>query len=317
MLTGEPDKRPGRGPVAARPSTPARSASPGSRSCPRKGSTAGSCSTPSSPGAAATGWTIEAGPLIEFRPAALPDWIWLWEGDQETISGFVTEFVRQVVQRYRGKVPLWHVVHRPASQEILGLSEEEQIRITARADPGRPAGRPVGPAQHRHRPALGRMDELQPLPARPASPLRLSAPVGPGDLQRRRSRSPRATPAREATSATSSSSPGCWTSTRCSTSRSTCPWRSPRRPAPTRRPTRAIQVDVAQWPAPPDEALQSTWGARWLALARRQAVRPLGDLAAGQRRLPHVYPHGGLFRADNTPKPIFPWLQSLRQDVIA
>ena len=32
---------------------------------------------------------------------------------------------------------------------------------------------------------------------------------------------------------------------------------------------------------------------------------------------PHVYPHGGLFRADQTPKPIFPWLQSLRQDVIA
>ena len=76
---------------------------------------------------------IEAGPLIEFRPSALPDWIWLWEGDQETISGFVTEFVRQAVQRYRGKIPLWHVVHRPASQEILGLSEEEQIRITARA----------------------------------------------------------------------------------------------------------------------------------------------------------------------------------------
>src|SRR5271157_2852379 len=75
---------------------------------------------------------IEAGPLIEFRPSALPDWIWLWERDQETISGLATDFVRQVVARYRGKVPLWHVVARPGSQEILGLSEEEQIRITAR-----------------------------------------------------------------------------------------------------------------------------------------------------------------------------------------
>ncbi len=74
---------------------------------------------------------IEAGPLIEFRQGALPDWIWLWSGDAETISGLVADFVRQTVQRYRGKIPLWHVVHRAASGEILGLTEEEQIRIAA------------------------------------------------------------------------------------------------------------------------------------------------------------------------------------------
>ncbi len=33
------------------------------------------------------GLTFEVGPLIEFRQGALPDWIWLWEGDCETISG--------------------------------------------------------------------------------------------------------------------------------------------------------------------------------------------------------------------------------------
>ena len=41
--------------------------------------------------------------VIEFRPSALPDWIWLWEGDQETISGFVAEFVRQVEQELEGQ----------------------------------------------------------------------------------------------------------------------------------------------------------------------------------------------------------------------
>ena len=30
-------------------------------------------------------------------------------------------------------MPVWHVAHRPAGSEILGLTEEEQIRITARA----------------------------------------------------------------------------------------------------------------------------------------------------------------------------------------
>ena len=48
---------------------------------------------------------IEAGPLIEFRKGALPDWLWLWEGDFETIGGLVADYVRQAVSRYKGKVP--------------------------------------------------------------------------------------------------------------------------------------------------------------------------------------------------------------------
>ena len=79
------------------------------------------------------GLAIEVGPLVEFRDGALPDWLSLWEGDSETLSGLVAEFIQQIVQRYRGRVPLWHLVHRPASGDILGLTEEEQIRITARA----------------------------------------------------------------------------------------------------------------------------------------------------------------------------------------
>src|SRR5262249_49444473 len=79
------------------------------------------------------GLALEMGPLVEFRYDALPDWLSLWEGDSETIGGLLTDFVQQIIQRYRGRVPLWHLVHRPASGDILGLTEEEQIRITARA----------------------------------------------------------------------------------------------------------------------------------------------------------------------------------------
>ena len=80
-----------------------------------------------------SGLAVEVGPLIEFRYGTIPDWVSLWEGDAETIGGLVADFVQQTVQRYRGRVPLWHLVHRPASGDILGLTEEEQIRITARA----------------------------------------------------------------------------------------------------------------------------------------------------------------------------------------
>src|SRR5262249_7196348 len=75
---------------------------------------------------------VAAGPLLELRPGALPDWLWLWQGDFEQIQSMVLDLVRAAVGRYRGKVATWHLVHRPGSGEVLGLSEEEQVRLTAR-----------------------------------------------------------------------------------------------------------------------------------------------------------------------------------------
>ena len=120
------------------------------------------------------GMAIEAGPIVDFRQGALPDWIWLWQGDGETISGLVAEFVRQAVARYKGKIPLWHLVHRMASGEILGLSEEDQIRIAV-CHPGGATDRPRGSVDNRRRSPLGRVDGVEPLPARAAPSLRLLA----------------------------------------------------------------------------------------------------------------------------------------------
>ncbi len=75
---------------------------------------------------------VQAGPLIDLRPGAVPDWIWLWAGDFDAILGMAVEIVRQAVTRYRGKIPIWHLVNRPGSTDILGMSEEDQIRLTAR-----------------------------------------------------------------------------------------------------------------------------------------------------------------------------------------
>ena len=75
---------------------------------------------------------IQAGPLVDLRPSALPDWIWLWSGDFDAIVGMAVDLVRQAVGRFRGKIPLWHLIHRPGSTDVLGMSEEDQIRLTAR-----------------------------------------------------------------------------------------------------------------------------------------------------------------------------------------
>src|SRR5262249_3609488 len=76
--------------------------------------------------------TPSAGPLIDLRPGALPHWLWLWQGDFEEIASQAADLVRHALTRYRGKIAIWHLVHPPASQEVLGLSEEEQVRLTAR-----------------------------------------------------------------------------------------------------------------------------------------------------------------------------------------
>ncbi|WP_165225851.1 endo-1,4-beta-xylanase [Aquisphaera insulae] len=259
---------------------------------------------------------VEGGPLIEFRAAALPDWIWLWEGDHEAIGGFVIEFVRQAVLRYRGKVPHWHVVHRPASQEILGLSEEEQIRITARAiqtarqaDPSaqfsigidRPWAEwmsqshfqlgPLHLCDYLLRSDLGISSialEIAPGYTTPGSHLRdlfdLSRLLDLYSLLNVPLHLMMAVPAGVG-------------------------------PDPQADPS--IAVDVPQWPSAPDEALQSNWGARWLALGlAKPFVRSVTWMSASDAQ-PHVYPHSGIFRSDGTPRPLFAWLQSLRKDVIA
>ena len=130
--------------------------------------------------------------------------------------------MRQAVQRYRGKIPLWHVVHRPASQEILGLSEEEQIRITARAiqaarqaDPAAQLSigidRPWAEWMSSSHFQLGPLHLCDYLLRSDLGISSIAIEVAPGYHA-----------ARAATSAISSSSPGCSTSIRCSTSRSTC-----------------------------------------------------------------------------------------------
>jgi hypothetical protein len=264
----------------------------------------------------AKGLNFEVGPLIEFRQSCLPDWVWLWESDCEAISGLAGGFVRQVVQRYRGRVPLWHVVHRPGSGDILGLTEEEQIRITARAiqvahqtDPSaqltigidRPWAEWMGTSHFQLGPLhlcdyLLRADlglsavaiEIAPGYSAPGSYMRdlfeLSKLLDLYSLLNVPIHVWMALPSAEG-------------------------------PDPGAEPT--VRVESPQWPVPIDENLQSRWGARWVALAvAKPFVRTLSWLQLSDA-FPHLYPHGGLLRRDQSPKPLLSWLQILRKETLA
>jgi len=252
-----------------------------------------------------------AGPLLEFRAGALPDWLWLWEGDFESIEGMAVDLVRQVVTRYRGKVGFWHLVGRPASTEVLGLSEDEQIRLTAKlvqvarqADPNAQVvidfDRPwaewmgAGPFQ------LGPLHLADSLARADLGLSGIGLEIAPGYKP-----------------------PGSHLRDLFDFSRLldlfallNLPLHIslvfPSSDGPDPRADPQIAVEAAHWPAPPSEASQRDWAARWIALAvAKPFVRSVTWLCASDAD-PHVYPHGGLFRADQTPKPILDWLKSFR-----
>ena len=259
---------------------------------------------------------VQAGPLIDFRAGALPDWIWLWEGDFDAILGLAVDLVRQAVARYRGKVPVWHLVHRPGLRRHPRALRGGPDPPHRPAPPGRPPGRPRGAVPRRARPPLGRVDGLQPVPARPAPPGRLPGPRRPGPGRDRPGDRPRLLRAREPPprpvrllAAARPLRPAEPPAPRLARHPLGVRPRPPGRP---RRPGRGRPVARARPTRRP--------GGLGRALDRpggRQAVRPLGHLDADRRRPPHLYPHGGLFRPDQTPKPLVDWLKTFRRELLA
>ena len=228
----------------------------------------------------------------------------------------MADFVQQTIQRYRGRVPLWHLVHRPASGDILGLTEEEQIRITARviqvarqADPSaqlsigidRPWADWMGSSHFQLGP-LHLCDYLL------RADLGLSAvaiEIAPGF-----------------------SSPGSYMRDLFEFSKlldlysllnvPLCIWMalpSAAGPDPLAEPS--VHVETQQWPASLDENLQAGWAAKWLALAvAKPFVRTVSWLQSSDA-IPHLYPHAGLLRSDQTAKPLLSWMRMLRKETLA
>ena len=257
-----------------------------------------------------------AGPLLEFRRGALPDWLWLWEGDFESISGMVADLVRQTVGRYKGKVSCWHVVGRPASGEILGLDEDEQIRLTVQA---LQAARQADP----HAQLVVDLD-------RPWAEWMGSSPfrLGPLHLADSLARAELGLSGVGLEIAPGYTSHGSHMRDLFDFSRLldlfallNLPLHvslvAPSSAAEDPNADKDFRVDLPQWPAPPDEATQRDWISEWFALAvAKPFVRNVTWLQAGDAQ-PHLYPHGGLFRADGSPKPSFGWLKSFRQTYLA
>lgn len=73
---------------------------------------------------------VVGGPLIDFRPGSVPEWLYIWENDYETLRDLVAEHVRQIVTRYRRTVTRWTVVSGLHINRHFPMTVEQMIELT-------------------------------------------------------------------------------------------------------------------------------------------------------------------------------------------
>ncbi len=81
----------------------------------------------------AHGLTVCAGPLVDLDPRSIPDWVPSSGNRFENLYNAASEFIAAAVTRYRGKVDTWLAAGRVNTGEAFSLSEEDRVRLTARA----------------------------------------------------------------------------------------------------------------------------------------------------------------------------------------
>ena len=76
---------------------------------------------------------VQAGPLIEFSERGLPDYVLRGDTDPVTLKSLVCDYVETVVNRYRGKISKWVISVGSNGSNVMNLSEEDLIRLSAMA----------------------------------------------------------------------------------------------------------------------------------------------------------------------------------------
>ncbi|HEX2974155.1 MAG TPA: endo-1,4-beta-xylanase [Tepidisphaeraceae bacterium] len=71
-----------------------------------------------------------AGPLVNLDENDLPDWMFIWENDFDTVRELCYEHVQRLVQRYRKVVSLWNVASGLCTNNAFTLSFEQMIELT-------------------------------------------------------------------------------------------------------------------------------------------------------------------------------------------
>ncbi len=74
--------------------------------------------------------TIRGGPLLNLGVQAVPDWMYLYENDYESLADFAKEHIRRTVQRYASKISSWVAVSGLHADSVFPLTFEQVIDLT-------------------------------------------------------------------------------------------------------------------------------------------------------------------------------------------
>jgi hypothetical protein len=76
---------------------------------------------------------IVAGPIVSFHPSVVPDWLYIWEHDYDTVRDLLYEHIERVVTRYRSVVTLWNVISGVHVNNHFTFSFEQLMDLTRMA----------------------------------------------------------------------------------------------------------------------------------------------------------------------------------------
>ncbi|MEX0744944.1 MAG: endo-1,4-beta-xylanase [Phycisphaeraceae bacterium] len=76
---------------------------------------------------------IVAGPIGSFTPDVVPDWLYIWQHDYETIRDLLYEHIERLVTRYRSVVALWDVISGVHVNNNFAFNFEQLMDLTRMA----------------------------------------------------------------------------------------------------------------------------------------------------------------------------------------
>ncbi|MCH7872585.1 MAG: endo-1,4-beta-xylanase, partial [Planctomycetes bacterium] len=76
---------------------------------------------------------IRGGPLLHFGVRSVPDWMYIWENDYDTILDYAREHVRRTIKRFAGKITSWDVVSGLHASNVFDFTVEQIIDLTRMA----------------------------------------------------------------------------------------------------------------------------------------------------------------------------------------
>ncbi|MDX2118017.1 MAG: endo-1,4-beta-xylanase [Planctomycetota bacterium] len=73
---------------------------------------------------------VVAGPILDLRPSAVPEFLYIWENDYETFREMVAEHVQQIVTRYRRTIARWTVASGLQVNSNFKFSFDQIVDLT-------------------------------------------------------------------------------------------------------------------------------------------------------------------------------------------